>query len=409
MSRLGGAERDLLRVLPSLTNYYQVRLATLRTCDEMLEICKQNSVEIFTPDTPWQIPTGAFANIRDMIHKSSKLAWQSCVGLEEFMQKCDFFHIVSGDGYLAIIEMIPKNSPSHLHLLEPHRGLHEDSLHRKLNGKLKRPEIITNFFLRKSRNNDLRIVREFYNRKHSVVSSNSHYSSSRAGEVYKIKTGVLHPCVDFNEYSVQESPSKIFPFEGEYVVTIGTAIWAKGTMEVIDMLKGTDISLAHVGGGTQQEKEEIDEHAKNSSVDLWIAPRLSSEDLSALMQNSLAVVSMAHKEPFGLTPIEAFSIGTPAIFVDEGGFRDSIVDGICGRLLDRNDYSKWHEALEQCRDEKTRQEWSKAGIERIKDLKMSPQDQAEKSIIYSTKLAKLTYEFHKLNHQLLMISCEAIE
>ena len=58
------------------------------------------------------------------------------------------------------------------------------------------------------------------------------------------------PCVDFNEYSIQESPSKISPFDGEYVVTIGTAIWAKGTMEVIDMLKGTDISLVHVGGGT---------------------------------------------------------------------------------------------------------------------------------------------------------------
>ena len=52
MSRLGGAERDLLRVLPSLTNYYEVKLATLRTCNEMLEICKQNSVEVFTPDIP---------------------------------------------------------------------------------------------------------------------------------------------------------------------------------------------------------------------------------------------------------------------------------------------------------------------------------------------------------------------
>ena len=267
MSRLGGAERDLLRVLPSLTNYYQVKLATLRTCDEMLEICKQNSVEVFTPNTPWQIPTGAFANIRDMIHKSSKLAWQSCDGLEDFLQKCNFFHIVSGDGYLAIIEMIPKNSPSHLHLLEPHRGLHEDSLHRKLDGKLKRPEIITNFFLRKARNNDLKIVREFYNRKHSVVSSNSHYSSSRAEEVYKIKSGVLHPCVDFNEFSVQQSPSKISPLDGEYVVTIGTAIWAKGTMEVIDMLNGTNISLVHVGGGTAQGKNEIDQHAKTNSVD----------------------------------------------------------------------------------------------------------------------------------------------
>lgn len=378
MSRLGGAERDLLRVIPSLTSYFQVKLATLRTCDEMIEICKQNSVEIFTPNTPWQIPSGAFANMRDMIHKTSKLAWKSCDGLEEFIQKCDFFHIVSGDGYLAIIEMIPKNSPSHLHLLEPHRGLHEDSLHRKLNGKLKRPEIITNLFLRKSRNNDLRIVREFYNRKHSIVSSNSHYSSSRAAEVYKIKSGVLHPCVDINEYSVQETPSNIFPFDSEYVVTIGTAIWAKGTMEVIGMLKGTEISLAHVGGGTQQEKEELQQHAKNNLVNLWIAPRLSSEDLSALIQNSLAVVSMAHKEPFGLTPIEAFSIGTPAIFVDEGGFRDSIVDGSCGRLLDRNDFSKWHEALHQCRDEKIRQEWAKAGIERIKELELSPEEQAKK-------------------------------
>ena len=52
-----------------------------------------------------------------------------------------------------------------------------------------------------------------------------------------------------------------------------------------------------------------------------------------MIEDSLAVVSMAHKEPFGLTPIEAFSIGTPAIFVDEGGFRDTIIDGICGRLI----------------------------------------------------------------------------
>ena len=98
---------------------------------------------------------------------------------------------------------------------------------------------------------------------------------------------------------------------------------------------------------------------------------------------------MAHKEPFGLTPIEAFSIGTPAIFVDEGGFRDSIVDGVCGRLLDRNDYSKWHEALEQCRDKQIRQEWSKAGIERIKDLKMSPQEQAEKIHNLLTQVSKI--------------------
>ncbi len=90
------------------------------------------------------------------------------------------------------------------------------------------------------------------------------------------------------------------------------------------------------------------------------------------------IISMAHKEPFGLTPIEAFSIGTPAIFVDDGGFRDSIIDGECGRLLPRDDYTLWHEALEQCRDINLREKWATNGRNRIINLKLSPQEQAEK-------------------------------
>ena len=378
MSRLGGAERDLTRRLPYLTSYFDVKLATLRTSEELLNVCQQNSIEIFTPKNPWKIPTGALANMRDMIHKTSQLAWKSCDGLEEFITKCNYFHIVSGDGYLAIIEMIPKNSPCHLYLHEPHRGLHEDSLHRNLNGKLKRPKIITDFLLRKSRNNDLTIVREFYNRKHTIITGNSNYSSSRADEVYAIKTEMLHPCIDVNEYSSNKSVNNPSNFNSDYVVTVGTANWAKGTMEVINMLNGTNISLAHVGGGSKTQLDKIKRHAKNNSVDIWIAPRLSSEELCQLIEDSLAVVSMAHKEPFGLTPIEAFSIGTPAIFVDEGGFKDTIIDGVCGRLLERNDYSEWHNALQQCRDNEIREEWSEAGKKRIIELELSPKQQAEK-------------------------------
>ena len=378
MSRLGGAERDLIRRLPHLICHFDVKLATLRTSDELLNVCQQNSIEIFTPKNPWKIPTGALANMRDMIHKTSQLAWKSCDGLEEFIAKCNFFHIVSGDGYLAIIEMIPKNSPCHLYLHEPHRGLHEDSLHRNLNGKLKRPKIITDFLLRKSRNNDLTIVREFYNRKHTIITGNSNYSSSRADEVYAIKTKMLHPCIDVKEYSSNKSATNPSNFNSDYVVTVGTANWAKGTMEVINMLNGTNISLAHVGGGSKTQLDKIKRHAKNNSVDIWIAPRLSSDELCQLIEDSLAVVSMAHKEPFGLTPIEAFSIGTPAIFVDEGGFKDTIIDGVCGRLLERNDYSEWHNALQQCRDNEIREEWSEAGKKRIIELELSPKQQAEK-------------------------------
>ena len=149
-------------------------------------------------------------------------------------------------------------------------------------------------------------------------------------------------------------------------------------METISMLSGTGISLAHVGGGTDAEKSELKTHAKNNSVELWIAPRLSSSELAKLMADALAIVSMAHKEPFGLTPIEAFSIGTPAIFVDEGGFKDTIVDGKCGRLIARDNIAEWHAALDQARNPENRKNWSNFGQDRIAQLKLSPKEQAVK-------------------------------
>ena len=72
--------------------------------------------------------------------------------------------------------------------------------------------------------------------------------------------------------------------------------------------------------------------------------------LTGLMRRSVAIVSMAHGEPFGLTPIEAFAVGTPALFVDEGGFQDTVEDGVNGRLLPRDDIMAWQEALNEALD-----------------------------------------------------------
>ena len=381
INRMGGAERDLIRCLPHLQQWYDVSVATLNPSTKLSNLCQENNIKIFSPPTPWNPPNSSFSQISDGVHKSSRQQWRKCEGLLEAIDNSDYFHIVSGDGYLAIMEMIPKNKKAHLYLHEPHRGYHEDSLHRKLNGKLKRPSLITKLILSKGRKNDLSIVRKFASNPSFFVSGNSYYSAQRSREVYQIECGVLHPCVDQEEYP-NEVSNTINPIkqttQSEYVVTVGTANWAKATMETISMLSGTGISLAHVGGGTESEKTQLQIHAKNNSVELWIAPRLSSTELAKLMSDALAIVSMAHKEPFGLTPIEAFSIGTPAIFVDEGGFRDTIVDGKCGRLIDRNNLDDWHVALNQARDPENRKNWSKFGQDRIVQLKLAPVEQAEK-------------------------------
>ena len=96
------------------------------------------------------------------------------------------------------------------------------------------------------------------------------------------------------------------------------------------------------------------------------------------MRGARAMIGLAHNESFGLTPIESFSVGTPALFVDEGGFRDTIVDGENGRLIARGDVGEWHSALEQASDQKTREEWASRGRARISELDLSPDAHARR-------------------------------
>lgn len=381
ISRLGGAERDLLRRLPHLTNWFSVSVATLSSCEELEHLCEEHDINLYKPRDSWFPPNSAISQIFDNVHRTSKQAWKNCGSLISDIASFDYFHIISGDGYLAMLELVPNGKPAHLYLLEPHRGLHEDSLHRNLNGDLRRPKLLTNILLSKARKNDLTIVKRFGRRTNTIISGNSSYTANRIKEVYDIDCDYLHPCVDANEYtSSTKNVTNPYPNSSlmQYVVTIGTANWAKGSMEVISMLSGTNLSLAHVGGGRPDELKTLQDHADKHDVGLWVAPKLSSDQLSLLIKQSLAVVSMAHKEPFGLTPIEAFSIGTPAIFVNDGGFIDSIVDGESGRLISRSSTEEWHRALDQAKSEKIRDKWANNGRQRIAELRLSPYEQAEK-------------------------------
>ena len=199
-------------------------------------------------------------------------------------------------------------------------------------------------------------------------------------EVYGIEAGVLWPCVDVQEFPEDPSgdPENPYPGSGDYVVTVGKASFVKGTWETISMLSGSGLSLAQVGGGDSESIELLRSHAESIGVDFWSAPRLSSPELVSLMRGARAMLSMAHKESFGLTPIESFSVGTPALYVDEGGFRDTIEDGKNGRLIGRTDIEGWHTALEQSSDQRIREEWAARGRERISELDLGPEAHARR-------------------------------
>ena len=132
-------------------------------------------------------------------------------------------------------------------------------------------------------------------------------------------------------------------------------------------------------GGESEDIKKLEAHAASLNVTYRPLPRLSQSEMLAVFRHARAMVSHAHHEPMGLTPIEAHACGIPVIAVDEGGFRMTTEDGVSGRLLSREaPISEWHSSLEQAGDSDCRRMWSAAGRLRGKTIGMSPTDYARR-------------------------------
>ena len=46
---MGGAERDLIRILPSLHELFSVTMATIQPSPELVEVCSSNGIALITP------------------------------------------------------------------------------------------------------------------------------------------------------------------------------------------------------------------------------------------------------------------------------------------------------------------------------------------------------------------------
>ena len=380
-----GAERDLIRNLPALTEYFDVTMATLQSSKELKQCCRENSIPLLKPKISWQQKSGTWARIWNTELRNSTKAWKGIAGLKEALASTDAVHLVSGDGSLGLIRLVPKKTPFHLHMLEPHRGLYEDVLHLGVDGKPRRNLSLTKFALSKARRDDRRVISAFLKRPKSKINGNSNYSAERIQAVYGCDSEFIHPSVDFSEFTPEATEEENQAWidldelpDPPWVTTIGHAGWVKGGWETISMLAGSGFGLVLVGGGVFEEVEGLHDHADARGVKLWTPPRLSNLQLTGLMRRSVAIVSMAHGEPFGLTPIEAFAVGTPALFVDEGGFQDTVEDGVNGRLLPRDDIMAWQESLNEALDSDVKKKWAEAGRQKIAELDLSPDAHARR-------------------------------
>jgi glycosyltransferase involved in cell wall biosynthesis len=399
-SSLGGAERELLTVLRDWGQRWEVTVATLALPKEAQELAAGLKVKWLKPEADLIIPSGGLAEITGKASKVASKAWKSVPGLAETIANVDVAHISVCRGSLEILPLLPSGLGVHYHCLEPPRWLYEDVLHRKIDGRHKRPQWLTNLLFRSQKKADRRLVKQLLRRKGSVISGNSHHIQANLGKFYDLQVNsslvngeppardtagrALGPSVlmhvvdlaDWSEAADNAEAATELPLtpDSPYVVTVGRLGWVKGAWETVHSLAGTGLGLAQVGGGDAADKALLQSEAKRLGVPYWSMPRLEQAALRKLVRGAVAMVSHAHGEPFGLTPIEAMAVGVPALFVDEGGFHFTMTGADSGKLLprpllntasDHPDMAAWHQAYAQAQDADIRRDWAVAGRKHV--------------------------------------------
>jgi glycosyltransferase involved in cell wall biosynthesis len=377
----GGAARDLLRNLSAISEKFEVRFLCLNLLQEQLIRLQTLGIETICPDEQWEPVGGLWNEITAGQERSALSTWKSVNGVREAIDWAEAIHLTGGNGSMEFLKLVPKEKLLHLHFLEAKPGIHEGINHLKPDGTgTWRPHIL-HFLQKFQRRRIEKSFQSFIDNENWIISANSNFSASKLESIYKISGGVLYPSVDLSEFpkdggiGEEEVFKKIIQYpKHSYVVTIGRISRFKGTYEVVDHVKGSGLNLVVIGGSSIEERKSLNDYGEEYDIEVRVLSRLSSEEMCSVMRNAAAIVGLAHGEAFGLTPIEAMALGVPPIFVNEGGFCETIIDGENGRLIDRGKYDQWTEALVQAKNIDIREKWARSGIERIEQLGLTPEN-----------------------------------
>ena len=164
--------------------------------------------------------------------------------------------------------------------------------------------------------------------------ANSKNVAARIKKFYRKDSTVVYPPVDTER--IRNYELRIKNKKGNYFLIVSRLVGAKGLEEAAEAAKNVGFKLKIIGEahGFSNLKSQIS-NLKSSNIELL--GRVLDEKLYTLYAKAKGFIALAREEDFGITPIEAMAAGTPVIAFNGGGFRESVVDGVTGILIDDTD------------------------------------------------------------------------
>ena len=82
---------------------------------------------------------------------------------------------------------------------------------------------------------------------------------------------------------------------------------------------------------------------KNVEILSWV----DNKTLINLYANCKGFITTSKDEDFGMTPVEAMASGKPVIAPNEGGYKETVIDGITGKLINNIHVDKLVQAIKE--------------------------------------------------------------
>ncbi|MFA6797447.1 MAG: glycosyltransferase [Candidatus Paceibacterota bacterium] len=177
---------------------------------------------------------------------------------------------------------------------------------------------------------------------------NSNNTKERIKKYYKKEATVINPPVDIFKHDINTKSDNFWLSVNRLSIAKRIEIQTKAFSKL------NSERLVIVGSYEKEVKQFEDykkyiENTKSNNIEIknWV----DNKELTNLYNTCKGFITTAKDEDFGMTPIEAMASGKPIIAPNEGGYKESIINGKTGILIDNIDENKLIEAIEKIDNE----------------------------------------------------------
>lgn len=187
-------------------------------------------------------------------------------------------------------------------------------------------------------------INRFFNRRYinsvNKIACNSINTQNRLKKYLEKEAIVVNPPIETKKFFYRNN--------GNFWLSVNRLISHKRIdLQLKAFSRLPNEKLVIVGSYEQSShfKQYADYIKKNKPANVEIRSWVNQEELINLYADCKGFITTASDEDFGMTVVEAMASGKPVIAPNEGGYKETVIDGVTGILIDEINEDKLIESI----------------------------------------------------------------